>query len=207
MAHHLNFEANKLNFLRVSKVAVGLVNYAITDGAFYSFVRFLLFHLRLGDYLLDELALEDEQLTQGSILKKNLLNHGHKAVFFLIIPRMTLAVVKFDLNRRLEDWNLHLHGCVTARLIAHPTLVNLARTIRGNARLVLVVLGAGASPTHASALFRGKNTIATLVALLVLSCCNLVGRRFLLVLTLVAAGIATIGTTGTQALHAMVGLR
>ena len=60
MAHHLNFKTDKLDFLRVSEVAISLVNDAVTYSTLYSFQRFLLVHLGLYDNLFYEFTLKNQ---------------------------------------------------------------------------------------------------------------------------------------------------
>ena len=60
VAHHLNFKTDKLDFLRVSEVAISLVNDAVTYSTLYSFQRFLLVHLRLYDNLFYEFTLKNQ---------------------------------------------------------------------------------------------------------------------------------------------------
>lgn len=69
MRHHLHLEADELDFFRVSKVAVRLVNDSIVDCSLDDFVGFCGIHLGLCDDLIDELTLEDEKLAESCILE------------------------------------------------------------------------------------------------------------------------------------------
>ena len=66
---NLDLEADKLNFLRIGKVSISLVNHAVVDCPVDRFESCTFLHLQHLLHLLDEFALKDEQVAQSRVLK------------------------------------------------------------------------------------------------------------------------------------------